>query len=176
MFSLGVLQELARFSWKDPQETPNQTPEEEPALLADFDYLSTVSGGGYTGGWFTSWAARTSTADVIKQLVRRPIDKLKPEPLPVTRIREYASFLNPRLGFTSADTWTLGTTILRNIVLNWLVLLPLLAAVLTIPAHNRCTCADSERIALDRLHRPDCGFSQRRLRLLLYGERSAERG
>jgi hypothetical protein len=133
MFSLGVLQELARFSWKDPEETPNQTPEEKAGLLAEFDYLSTVSGGGYTGGWFTSWAARTSTKEVIKQLVRRPVDKLKPEPLPVTSIREYASFLNPRLGFTSADTWTLGTTILRNIVLNWLVLLPLLAAVLTIP-------------------------------------------
>ena len=141
MFSLGVLQELARFSWKDPEDVAeppagqeNPRPEETPLkLLAEFDYLSTVSGGGYTGGWFSSWAARTSTAEVIKQLVRRPLNKLEPEPLPVGRVREYASFLNPRLGFVSADSWTLVTTILRNIVLNWLVLLPLLAAALTIP-------------------------------------------
>ncbi len=141
MFSLGVLQELARFSWQDPDEVPTQPAGQETpmiaesplGLLAEFDYLSTVSGGGYTGGWFTSWAARTSTEEVIKQLVRRPANPLKPEPLPVQRVREYASFLNPRLGFVSADSWTLGTTILRNIVLNWFVLLPLLAAVLTIP-------------------------------------------
>jgi hypothetical protein len=41
--------------------------------------------------------------------------------------------LNPHLGVFSADTWTLFATGFRNIVLNWLVLLPLLAAVLVLP-------------------------------------------
>ncbi|MCE7977798.1 MAG: patatin-like phospholipase family protein, partial [Nitrospira sp. NTP1] len=37
-FSLGVLQSLARLQ-----------------LLDKFDYLSTVSGGGYIGSWLTAW-------------------------------------------------------------------------------------------------------------------------
>src|SRR5262249_50758414 len=36
--SLGVVQALARLG-----------------ILGQFDYLSTVSGGGYTGGWLTRW-------------------------------------------------------------------------------------------------------------------------
>ena len=40
-FALGVLQALARLK-----------------LLSQFDYLSTVSGGGYIGGWLSAWAAR----------------------------------------------------------------------------------------------------------------------
>ena len=30
----------------------------EKGILADFDYLSTVSGGGYIGGWLTAWKQR----------------------------------------------------------------------------------------------------------------------
>jgi len=41
--------------------------------------------------------------------------------------------LEPATGAFSADTWTLVATVVRNIVLNWLVLLPLLAAVLVTP-------------------------------------------
>ena len=40
-FALGVLQGLARLS-----------------LLKQFDYLSTVSGGGYIGSWLTAWIHR----------------------------------------------------------------------------------------------------------------------
>ncbi|MGA9626725.1 MAG: hypothetical protein WBQ65_19785, partial [Bryobacteraceae bacterium] len=51
-FGLGVLQGLAAHSWspKDPAAPPR--------LLAGVDYLSTVSGGGYLGGWFSAWASR----------------------------------------------------------------------------------------------------------------------
>ena len=38
-FALGVLQALARLR-----------------LLSQFDYLSTVSGGGYIGGWLSAWS------------------------------------------------------------------------------------------------------------------------
>src|ERR1700755_818593 len=40
-FGLGVLQGLA-----------------QRGLLTEFDYLSTVSGGGYLGGWFSAWLKR----------------------------------------------------------------------------------------------------------------------
>ena len=44
----------------------------------------------------------------------------------VSRLRLYSRYMNPRLGTFSADTWTVAATMIRNILLNWLVLLPLL--------------------------------------------------
>jgi hypothetical protein len=128
-FGLGVLQGLAVHSWspKDPA-TP-------PRLLAGVDYLSTVSGGGYLGGWFSAWASRHAdgTAGVIRELAAAPDAGWEPEPAPLRHLRKFSNYLNPRLGAFSADTWTLVATVVRNIVLNWLVLLPLLAAVLVAP-------------------------------------------
>jgi hypothetical protein len=53
-FSLGVLQALSRVS--APKAPANTTPLAAPehSLLARFDYLSTVSGGGYIGAFFGS--------------------------------------------------------------------------------------------------------------------------
>jgi hypothetical protein len=45
----------------------------------------------------------------------------------------FSNYLTPRLGMFSADTWTLGATLLRNVLLNWIVLLSWLAALLLIP-------------------------------------------
>ncbi|MGE8153241.1 patatin-like phospholipase family protein [Pseudomonas vancouverensis] len=50
-FCLGVLQALARAR---PPSHNNQEPSENPGLLPRFDYLSTVSGGGYIGAFFSS--------------------------------------------------------------------------------------------------------------------------
>ena len=128
-FGLGVLQGLAAHSWspKDPA-TP-------PRLLAGVDYLSTVSGGGYLGGWFSAWVARHADgcAGVVRELAAAPDAGWEPEPAPLRHLRKFTNYLNPRLGAFSADTWTLVATVVRNIVLNWLVLLPLLAAVLVAP-------------------------------------------
>jgi hypothetical protein len=128
-FGLGVLQGLAAHSWspKDPA-TPQQ-------LLAGVDYLSTVSGGGYLGGWFSAWASRHAdgTAGVVRELAAASDAGWDPEPAPLRRLRTFSNYLNPHLGVFSADTWTLFATGFRNIVLNWLVLLPLLAAVLVLP-------------------------------------------
>jgi hypothetical protein len=41
--------------------------------------------------------------------------------------------MSPQLGFLSADTWTLVAIFIRNLILNWLVLLPPILAVLMIP-------------------------------------------
>jgi hypothetical protein len=127
-FGLGVIQGLARAG-----------------LLKRFDFLSTVSGGGYLGSWLSSWIARTRrelaerqdprpAVEVVEEQLRaRPASPLTPEPEPVRHLRGYSRYMSPRLGLLSADTWTLVAITLRNLLLNWLVLLPLLAAALMVP-------------------------------------------
>src|SRR5205823_5590866 len=143
-FGLGILQGLAAFSRFDNGSRPK--------LLGEFDYLSTVSGGGYLGSWFSAWATRMSycgqarlkdcdlqgTSDgpaaMIAELSKSPDSTFEPEPQPVRHLREYTNYLAPRTGLFSADTWALVGTVVRNILLNWLVLLPPLAALILIPA------------------------------------------
>jgi hypothetical protein len=122
-FGLGVVQGLARLG-----------------LLERFDFLSTVSGGGYLGGWLTGWIHRhpAGAPGISAELAQpspaaRSRSPLDPEPRPVAHLREYSNYLSPRLGLLSADTWTLAATYLRNLLLNWVVLIPLLLGVLAVP-------------------------------------------
>jgi hypothetical protein len=117
-FALGVLQGLARLS-----------------LLKRFDYLSTVSGGGYIGSWLTAWIHRhpDGVAGVTEELRRPPSDTQDPEPEPLKWFRRYSNYLTPKLGMMSVDSWTLLGAYLRNLTLNWLVLVPLLATALLAP-------------------------------------------
>src|SRR4051794_25858021 len=127
-FAMGVLHAMAKYSY------PGEPGAEPARLLAEFDFLSTVSGGGYIGSWLSSWIAREGSSEpVIRQLASTPSDKLDPEPKALRYLRDYSNYLNPRLGLFSADTWTLVATALRNMVLNWLVLLPFFAAALLLP-------------------------------------------
>jgi hypothetical protein len=127
-FGLGVVQALAHYSTNAARQAP-------PTLLGEFDYVSTVSGGGYLGGWLSAWRHwhPQGIRGVIEALGATPLDKLDPEPGTLRHLRNYTAYLTPRTGLLSADTWTLIATYLRNIFLNWLVLLPLVAAVLMIP-------------------------------------------
>ena len=52
-FNLGILQGLARRG-----------------ALGGFDFLSTVSGGGYVGGWLSAWLHRAGSAKVLGDLGR----------------------------------------------------------------------------------------------------------
>ncbi len=116
-FALGVIQGLA-----------------ERGILEAFDYLSTVSGGGYIGGWLTSWKQRTKgLKQVIPELCRNASPSPKGSPDPIQHLREYNNYLSPKLGLFSADTWTLAATVARNMFLNWLVFVPLLLAALMAP-------------------------------------------
>jgi len=116
-FNLGVLQSLAKIG-----------------LLGKFDYLSSVSGGGYIAVWLRAWMARVNIAGVIKALNPEPSrDPLAPEPVPVVNLRNYSNYLTPHLGLFSGDTWAAAAIIARNLLLNWLVLVPLLAAITGIP-------------------------------------------
>jgi Patatin-like phospholipase len=120
-FALGVFQGLARLG-----------------LFRSFDYVSTVSGGGYIGGWLSAWLFRTcrdggTPDDVFRALAGRDCPGSRSEPEPVRRVREFSNYLDPRLGSLSPDVWSLIATVARNLLLNWLALLPLLAAALLIP-------------------------------------------
>ncbi len=117
-FALGVLQSLARLQ-----------------LLNKFDYLSTVSGGGYIGSWLTAWIHRHQHGldGVIKDLSATPKPNATDACSPVQWLRNYSNYLSPHLGFLSADSWTLFGIYLRNLHLNWMVLLPLLMVPLLLP-------------------------------------------
>lgn len=225
-FCLGFLQELQRLR-----------------LLRIFDYLSTVSGGGYLGGWWSAWLSRrqedTSEGPAFDAedihdpvgLLKRSLESLDPtaqalgrhlqsskrgqkllgvlrlpalrqltprlyEPLaeelnayidqtatlekkwerktclidafpcelrdtfppreqieperendddihqqesegsrcawkdPIHHLRLFANYLTPRKGILSADTWRAISVISRNLILTWLILLPLLGGVM----------------------------------------------
>jgi hypothetical protein len=45
-------------------------------------------------------------------------------------LRQNSNFLTPKLGITSADTWTASAMIVRNLILNWIVILPVICAIL----------------------------------------------
>jgi len=117
-FGLGVLQGLARCG-----------------LLDKFHYLSTVSGGGYIGSWLSAWVKNHAQGigGVVAELQSRPASTLKSEPRPIHHLREFSNYLAPRTGLTSVDFWTLITTFIRNMFLNWLVLISWLAAAMMIP-------------------------------------------
>jgi len=132
-FSIGVLQGLA-----------------QRGLLHGFDYLSTVSGGGFAGGWLSAWLHRAGgaassaagePARVEQALARDALHQFQGlhevdgavEPWPVSRLRSYTRYLSPQTGFFSADFWGLVATMLRNTLLNWAVLLPLLGAAMLVP-------------------------------------------
>ena len=52
---------------------------------------------------------------------------------PIHHLREYNSYMSPRTGLFSNDVWTIVAIYVRNILLNWTVLIPLLMAVLMVP-------------------------------------------
>lgn len=117
-FALGIIQGLARCG-----------------LLNKFHYISTVSGGGYIGSWLTSWIHyKDDDVDLVIDELKHPMQgKLKPEPPQLIHLRQYSNYLSPRSGLLSADTWTLVAIYIRNLLLNWMVLIPFLAFGLMIP-------------------------------------------
>ena len=125
-FNLGVLQALAKNG-----------------LLGAFDYLSTVSGGGYIGSWLVAWIKRRGLRDEVKgelyrehatQPLNRHLAATRRRRLtPITFLRRYSNFLTPRLGVFGADSWTVVATYLRNLLLNLLILTAALSTLLLIP-------------------------------------------
>src|SRR5215831_18303400 len=126
-FALGVIQALAVHPRANGTGSGVAKPED--SLLNKFDYLSTVSGGGYIGSWLSAWVARAGYPDVWRKLsgTRRHPDE---EPGEIAWLRSYSNYLTPKLGLFSADTWAAIALYVRNLILNWLVILPALCLLL----------------------------------------------
>ena len=117
-FALGVIQRLAKVG-----------------VLDKFDYLSTVSGGGYIGSWLSSYARRTNGGmqGVSTAIAGNTNDPLQPEVSPLMWLRRFSNYLTPRLGLLSGDTWAFAGSYIRNLLLVWLMFVPLLIAALAVP-------------------------------------------
>ncbi len=114
-FGLGVLQALAANG-----------------LLRHLDYLSTVSGGGFIGGWLSK-CIHEQGGDVrkVEEMLAPPSGSAE---APAIRfLRQYSNYLSPRGGMFSADTWTLIGTYIRNTGLNLSMLVAWLCALLLLP-------------------------------------------
>lgn len=106
-FCLGVVQTLA-----------------ERGFLNQIDFLSTVSGGGYTGS-FLSRRLGDATDPNSQTRVARPDG---PDPEDIRYVRQHAEFLSPS---STWDTWGMFTATAAGMILNWAVpiLLLLLASL-----------------------------------------------
>jgi len=103
-FNLGIIQSLARHK-----------------LLEKFDYLSTVSGGGYIGSWLSAQIYRHTGAAKTKiegfqELLKESLESGK-EPESVNWLRNYSNYLTPKKGLTGDTLAAIGTW-LRNTLLN----------------------------------------------------------
>jgi hypothetical protein len=130
-FGLGVLTGLAELS-------VDGVAADSKGVLKEIDYVSTVSGGGYLGSWFTGWIHRHPGRlnGVLNDLTHYRLTSADPEAPAVRHLRDYTSYLAPRSGLLSPDSWTLAAIVLRNLLLNWAILVPTFAALLLLPILN----------------------------------------
>jgi hypothetical protein len=127
-FNLGILQGMAKKN-----------------LLRQFDYCSSVSGGGYIHQWLAAWIKREEAlhADGLKtpgldavcqHLIPQPdagCDPLPPDP--IRWLRRYSNYLTPQMGLSSADFWVTIAIWIRNTLLNQIILISLLLSLLLVP-------------------------------------------
>ena len=128
-------------------------------LLRRVDYLSTVSGGGYAGAWLAAWLKRDGNPlNVEHQLNPNRVVQAKAEralltppgpgqteslsrvvdeePAPLHHLRQYSSYLTPRPGLLTADTWTVIAIWLRNVSVNLVMMLLPLTMILVLIART----------------------------------------
>lgn len=120
-FNLGLLQGL-----------------DSVGVLRHADYLSTVSGGGYVGGFLNAWRHRKRCAGATASSGKPPEPFLphrqeeaglatEPEAPAIRHLREFGRFLMPRVGFFEVETWSAIVAILGG-------MLPALAAAAAVLA------------------------------------------
>jgi Patatin-like phospholipase len=111
-FVLGVLRALAK-----------------QGLLSRFHYLSTVSGGGYIGGWLLSMLANhDGDVEMVQALLAA--DVAPPE---MRELRRHTSFLAPHFGLFDPGTWAGVALWVRNVLINWAIFLPAFLALAVLP-------------------------------------------
>ena len=103
-FNLGVLKAL-----------------HELGVLKHVDYLSTVSGGGYIGAWWSAWRARwggefpetVTTSQHNTDTRQRDMTR---EPEEVRHLREFSNFLSARIGFFQSEMWNAIIAVLSAVL------------------------------------------------------------
>ena len=140
-FNLGIVQGLAKQN-----------------CLHGFDYLSSVSGGGYIHGWLAAWlkrrtleerrsdpdpehydaALRTAWKHVVYRLTPLPgrTNGTKYQtvwPRQIQWLRRYSNYLTPRVGLLTSDTWSAVAMWIRNVSLNQTLLCSIFFAILCVP-------------------------------------------
>ena len=110
-FNLGILQSLARLG-----------------ILEQVDYLSTVSGGGYVGGFWTAWLHREKAHPrPIKRPFPAAFNGATGESPEIRHLREFSRFLLPRMGFFETEFWAIVMTVLGGMLPSLLTALAVLA-------------------------------------------------
>ena len=115
-FNLGVLQALAKLE-----------------ILRYVDYLSTVSGGGYIGGWLMGMLHRLGAGgmkDVEEGLDPSQVNQNNLPQKAIAHLRAYSNYLTPKVSALSADTWSLFSIWSRNTLLNLVTLVAGIAALI----------------------------------------------
>jgi hypothetical protein len=143
-FALGILQ---RFGAQ--QISSKRRGEQAEPALHQFEYLSTVSGGGYIGCWLSTWlfeertkrataTGRTGGAkgldanEVVVALNQRLTDvadgdgriRDHEEFESISNLRRDSHYLAPSLSAISPDLWSDIAGVVRNLCLNWILLVP----------------------------------------------------
>lgn len=101
---------------------------EERDLMRHVDYLSTVSGGGYTGGAYSAWRLRRAqhaagangTGDDQGPRVGEAPPAQWRELLP--HLYNFSNYIAPRVGLASEGAWRIVSTMARNLTVHWLAL------------------------------------------------------
>jgi hypothetical protein len=150
-FALGILQQFAA-----QQVASKRNGDKRCSALQQFEYLSTVSGGGYIGSWLSAWlfqerkncerskerftssATKTSNIQyldangVVAALNQRHTgvsdqngrEKDHEEVEAISNLLRDSHYLAPSFSAISPDLWSDIAGIVRNLCLNWILLLP----------------------------------------------------
>jgi hypothetical protein len=145
-FALGILQRFAA-----QPIAPKRGTDPAGSALQQFEYLSTVSGGGYIGSWLSAWLfqerekragsakqAGTKTAGAATARANKVVADLNgriedhAEIGSVSNLRRDSHYLAPSFSAISPDLWSGIAAVIRNLCLNWILLVPpMILAVLT---------------------------------------------
>ena len=139
-FALGALQAMATVDLatdSDEKEVDESVNPRATGLLGAFDYLSTVSGGGFVGGWLTSWIQRSSGAKAdgpsglanVASSLRQSVADSRIEATQLHHLRRFSNYLTPERGIFSLDTWTAASIYTRNLLLNLLNVVAMMLAL-----------------------------------------------
>ena len=140
-FNLGIIQGLAKRDF-----------------LNTFDYVSSVSGGGYIHSWLAGWLKRKTlerwaehpSAEQYDQDLRDAWNHVTYRltslpgrtnegkfqnvwPRQIQWLRRYSSYLTPQVGLFTSDTWSAVAIWIRNVSLNQALLIAIFLCMLSLP-------------------------------------------